>query len=144
MDTILTVLLWGGLFFLMMRFGCGSHMFGHDHGAESKKGASAQGQGGCCGTGGGKRAGSTANTEQLTWEAPEKDVDPVCGKIVSTAEARPSLFDGQVLYFCSRECREAFEAAPEHYAGLGDSHKVRHLDHTQKKGGSHGREHSNY
>ena len=28
MDTLFSVLIWGGLFFLMMRFGCGSHMFG--------------------------------------------------------------------------------------------------------------------
>ena len=144
MDTLLSVLLWGGLFFLMMRFGCGSHMFGHGSGAGSDKDASAQGHGGCCGPGGGKRSGKAADAERLTWVAPEKDTDPVCNKTVSTAEARPSVFDGQVYYFCSRECREAFEAAPEHYVGLGESHNVRRLDHTPAKGGSHGREHSNY
>ncbi len=144
MDTFLSVLLWGGLFFLMMRFGCGSHMFRYRSGAQSDKGAPAEGQSGCFGTGGGKRSGKAADAERLTWVAPEKDTDPVCGKTVSTAEARPSLFDGQVYYFCSRECREAFEAAPEHYVGLGESHNVRHLDHTSAKGGSHVRERSNY
>lgn len=144
MDTILNVLLWGGLFFLMMRFGCGSHMFGQGHGAENKKGALDQGHGGCCGSGNRKRNRATAGAEHLTWEAPEKDVDPVCGKTISTTEARPSLHEGQVYYFCSRECREAFEALPEHYVGLGNSHGVNCLDHTQAKGKIHDRERSNY
>ncbi len=144
MDTILSVLLWGGLIFLMMRFGCGSHMFGHGHGAEDKKGALDQGRGGCCGTGSPKRNRATAGAERLTWEAPEKDVDPVCGKTISTSEARPSLYESQVYYFCSRECREAFEVLPEHYLGLGEAHNVPRLDHPQAKGGSHGREHSNH
>ncbi len=140
MDTLLSVLIWGGLFFLMMRFGCGSHMFARRSGAGSDKGASAEG-GGCCGSGGGKRPEEAADAERLTWVAPEKDTDPVCGKTVSTAEARPSVYDGQVYYFCSRECREAFEVLPEQYVGLGEPHKARQLDHTPAKGESHGREH---
>lgn len=138
MDTILSVLLWGGLLFLMMRFGCGSHLFGHGHGAESKKDASVEGHGGGHGTSGGTRLRATADAERLTWEAPEKDVDPVCGKTVSTDKAKPSVFGGDVYYFCSRECREAFEALPEHYVGLGESHNVPRLEITPAKGGSHG------
>ena len=113
MDTLFSVLIWGGLFFLMMRFGCGSHMFGRGHGAGSDKGASAQGGRGC-GSGGGKRLEKAAEAERLTWVAPEKDTDPVCGKTVYTNAARPSLHDGQVYYFCSRECREAFEVLNAH------------------------------
>jgi len=143
MDTFLSVLIWGGLFFLMMRFGCGSHMFKHGSGAESGKGASAQGQGGCCGSGGGKRPEKAADAERLTWVAPETDTDPVCDKTVATGEARPSLFDGQVYYFCSRDCREAFEAQPEHYVGQTDSENVRSLDHIRAEGESHDSERPN-
>ncbi len=140
MDTFLSVLIWGGLFFLMMRFGCGSHMFGRGHGAEGDKGASAQGRGGCCGPGGGKRLEKAADAEPLTWVAPEKDTDPVCDKTVFTADARPSVFDGQVYYFCSRECREAFEAAPGHYAGQGEPEKISPPDPIRTEGESHDRE----
>ncbi len=140
MDTFLSVLIWGGLFFLMMRFGCGSHMFKRGHGAENKEGASAQGQGGCCGPGGGKRPEKAVDAEPLTWVAPEKDTDPVCNKTISTAAARPSVFDGQVYYFCSHECREAFEARPGHYVGQEEPNNTRRLDHTPAEGGSHDRE----
>ena len=29
MSTLVYFLIWGGLFFLMMRFGCGAHIMGH-------------------------------------------------------------------------------------------------------------------
>jgi YHS domain-containing protein len=33
--SLLSILLWGGFFFLMMRFGCGAHMMGgHGHGGD--------------------------------------------------------------------------------------------------------------
>lgn len=109
METVLSILFWGGLMFLMMRFGCGKHMFGHGRKQEHKQGRQ-ENPDQCCGTASGAGSG-------LRWEAPESDVDPVCGKTVSTAEARPSLYEGQVYYFCSRECRETFEARPENYVG---------------------------
>jgi hypothetical protein len=31
MGSILYFLLWAGLFFVMMRFGCGAHVMGHGH-----------------------------------------------------------------------------------------------------------------
>jgi len=144
MDTFISILLWGGLFFLMMRFGCGSHMFGH--GSKHKKESSAAshgghgggGHGGCCGSGGGKRSEKAADAEPLVWVAPEKDTDPVCGEIVSPAEAKSSVHDGQVYYFCSTECREDFEILPEQYVGQEDPQEVRRLDHSPDQGGSHG------
>ena len=43
METLLTLLVFGGLVFVMMRFGCGSHAGKHaGHGASAHKG-------GCCG-----------------------------------------------------------------------------------------------
>lgn len=36
--------------------------------------------------------------------------------IVDTAKAPRSIFQGESYYFCSENCREAFEANPAHYA----------------------------
>ncbi len=55
------------------------------------------------------------NQAQPIWVAPKTDIDPVCGKTVNTANAKPSVYAGMVYYFCSRDCRERFEAAPESY-----------------------------
>ncbi len=53
----------------------------------------------------------------LRWVAPATDTDPVCGITVNTDRAKPTVYDGYVYYLCSRECREAFEAAPHLYVG---------------------------
>ncbi len=129
MDTLLQFLLIGGVFFFMMRFGCGSHGRGskHGHGSKHDHNAKAAGGGGCCGGGGKKHAAkskpqhaATAEQELLAPEQPpsgppEKDTDPVCGMEISTETAKPSFHNGLVYYFCSRECRETFEASPLKY-----------------------------
>ncbi len=49
-----------------------------------------------------------ANTEQ----------DPVCGMDVdSTTAVDQSDFNGQTYYFCSSECKVAFDKEPERYIG---------------------------
>lgn len=48
-----------------------------------------------------------------------KEIDPVCRELVSVDRARPSVHEGRVYYFCSRECREIFEAAPPLYIDAG-------------------------
>lgn len=103
LDALVYFLVWGALIFLMMRFGCGAHVMGHQSNTEGRR--------------------SSGN---LRWQAPETDTDPVCGKTVHTDQAKPSIHDGMVYYFCSRECRERFEAAPELYLGQSaqDSEKV--------------------
>lgn len=122
MDGLLQLLLIGGLFFLIMRFGCGSHARGHGskHGKEAKAGG--HGGGGCCGGGGhgGKakrKKAEAAEQEQQTGAPPEKDTDPVCGMEVQTETAKSSFHDGLVYYFCSQDCRETFEAEPGKYLG---------------------------
>lgn len=40
------------------------------------------------------------------------DTDPVCGRIINIEKAKPSVYRRTAYYFCSRECRESFEAAP--------------------------------
>ena len=44
-----------------------------------------------------------------------KPVDPVCHKAVSPERAKPSVCQDVIYYFCSRECREIFEADPDSY-----------------------------
>ncbi len=94
---ILYYLLLAGMFFLMMRFGCGAHIMGHSH----SHGAKSSDQ---------RPAGSN-----LRWIAPDQAVDPVCGMTVQTAGAKTAVHDGQVYYFCSPECRQKFETSPNSY-----------------------------
>ncbi len=44
-----------------------------------------------------------------------KKVDVVCDEAVTVDRAKPSVHEGNIYYFCSRECREIFEASPEMY-----------------------------
>ncbi len=110
MSALLWFAFWAALIFLMMRFGCGAHVMGHGQG---KKGAN----------------GDSLGSDEFRWVPPTTDVDPVCGKTVKTGDAKPSVFDGHVYYFCSRDCREIFEAAPHTYVAgerLGGIDKLEH------------------
>ena len=102
MNALFYLLIWAAIIFLMMRFGCGSHVVGHGHGKTKHDNRDPDERG---------------DAEGMRWIPPAKDVDPVCGKTVSTDKARPSVYGGSVYYFCSRACRERFEAAPEQYVG---------------------------
>lgn len=98
MEALVFFLIWGVLLYFMMRFGCGAHMLGR-HGRTSK-------------------AGDGKNPNDMSrWVAPKRATDPVCGTSVLTASAKPSVHEGRVYYFCSRDCREIFEAAPRFYLG---------------------------
>lgn len=100
MEALLYFAVWAGLIFLMMRFGCGAHIMGHGKGnrpAQTKP--------------------EEAGDPEVRWVPPKEDIDPVCGKTVVTGKAKSSVDAGKVYYFCSRECREAFEAAPDLYVG---------------------------
>lgn len=83
------LLVWGGLFFVMMRYGCGAHMMGgHGHG--------------------GHRAHEPA--------AGGESKDPVCGMSVEPGGAMAaSVHDGKTYYFCSTSCRDKFELAPANF-----------------------------
>jgi YHS domain-containing protein len=93
LKSIGSLLLWGGLFFVMMRFGCGAHMMG--------------------GHGGHKHGGHSG-------VAPGGDVkDPVCGMTVEPKSAAAAEVHGRnTHYFCSTSCRDKFEQAPDKYAGI--------------------------
>jgi len=64
--------------------------------------------GGCCG-------GGDKNMNKDESRPPEKDIDPVCGKTVMTGQAKTSLHDGLIYFFCSSACRETFEQQPSQY-----------------------------
>ena len=90
--SLVSILAWGALFLLMMRFGCGAHiMAGHGHhgGHGDDKGAGAGG----------------------------RPKDPVCGMGVDPAKAAAaSVHAGRTYYFCSTSCRDKFEKDPQRYA----------------------------
>ena len=109
MEALLYFVFWAGLMFLMMRLGCGKHVMGQGHSHDSA-------------------SNGVEHRADLRWVPPEQDVDPVCSKTVATDQAKPSVFDGCVYYFCSRECREAFEAAPDLYV-RGDGSNAKRLGH---------------
>jgi len=97
LDTLKNVgwlLLWGGLFFVMMRYGCGAHVTG-GHGGHGRHG----------GHGGGETA------------AGGKVRDPVCGMEVDSHTALSFMHRGQHYYFCSTDCRDRFAKAPDQYTG---------------------------
>ncbi len=105
MEALLYFTLWGLFIFLIVRFSHGFQVMGQR-----------QGHG---------LAGSDAEPG-LRWIPPAKDVDPVCKKTISTSAAKPSVFAGHVYYFCCRECREVFEAAPDLYIHDGSQPKLEH------------------
>jgi YHS domain-containing protein len=113
MEALLYFALWAALIFLMMRFGCGAHIMGHGHGQHD---------------GHGKVASN--DREGLHWEPPETDTDPVCGKTVPTQKAKSAVYEGSVYYFCSNECRERFEAAPQDYLGPKANREPKQMEHS--------------
>lgn len=112
MEALVYFGVWAVLIFVMMRFGCGAHVMGHGRRA------------------GHERHGPDSKASELRWVPPENDVDPVCGQSVHTASAKPSVFEGSVYYFCSRECREQFEVAPRLYvSSTGQSPEQQEASH---------------
>ncbi len=96
MTAIIYFLIWAALFFVMMRFGCGAHVMGHGHHH-------------------GHRGADDSHNGEIT--APPWTTDPVCGMNVETAKAKSVVYDRHAYYFCSKECRDKFEANPQTYIG---------------------------
>lgn len=109
MEALLYFVFWGAFIFLMMRFGCGSHVMGHKHGKGNSEPDTASG-----------------SRRDMRWIPPANDMDPVCKKTVATNQAKSSVHAGRVYYFCSRECREVFEAAPALYTADTNHPKLEH------------------
>lgn len=102
MEGLLTLLLFAGLFYFMMRFGCGAHAV-HGHGS-----------GGHSGHGGGGQPGHGESGHQEVAGV----VDPVCGMEVAPGQGYTKTHAGREYRLCSRACLDKFEANPEHYAAV--------------------------
>jgi len=85
MDGLLSFLLFAGLFYFMMRFGCGTHMV-HGHGRHAGHGGGAS-----------------------------KHIDPVCGMEVEVDKGYGKVYEGKLYRFCTRSCLDKFDADPERY-----------------------------
>ena len=91
LKSLLSILLWGGFFFLMMRYGCGAHMM-DGHGKHGSPGESGETKDPVCGMA----------------------VNP-------QGAAAASVHGGNTYYFCSASCRDKFEQDPAKYAGQATS-----------------------
>jgi len=87
MEGLLSLLIFAGLFYFMMRFGCGAHMM-HGH----------------------KGSHNHANNENR-----QKHIDPVCGMEVAVDQGYGKMHQGKLCRFCSRDCMDKFESNPEQY-----------------------------
>lgn len=54
---------------------------------------------------------TTPRQEPTVAAGGELKKDPVCGTYVSTATSVNRTVDGNVLYFCSKECRDRYRVA---------------------------------
>ncbi len=87
MDGLLSLLLFAGFFYLMMRIGCGAHM-AHGHANKNQK----------------DHGGHDV-----------KYVDPVCGMEVDVEQGYGKMHQGQLYRFCHRSCLDKFDSDPEKY-----------------------------
>jgi YHS domain-containing protein len=87
MEGLLSFLVVGGLFFLMMRYGCGAHMAHGGHAGHGSHGMNSE----------------------------AKHTDPVCGMDVDLSRGYGKMHAGRLYRFCSRNCLDKFEVAPEKY-----------------------------
>lgn len=100
MEGLVTFLLFAGLFYFMMRFGCGAHAV-HGHGGG--------GHGGHAGHAGQDNAASHTG---------ESTVDPVCGMEVGRDQGYVVTHASRVYHLCSRACLDKSESNPDKYAAV--------------------------
>ena len=92
MEGLVTLLLFAGLFYFMMRFGCGAHaVHGHGSGGHSGHGSHQEVPGA---------------------------VDPVCGMEAAPGQGYTKTHAGREYRLCSRACLDKFEANPDHFAAV--------------------------
>ncbi len=108
MEALLYFIIWAALILLVMRISCGAHVMGRNRANRGSQ--------------------NEIGNPRSDWVPPNRDTDPVCGKTVATDNAKPSVHAGNVYYFCSRECREMFEAAPKLYLDANPNHQK--LEHS--------------
>jgi YHS domain-containing protein len=95
MEGLIYFLLLGGLFYFMMRFGCGSHMV-HGHGGHDGH-------------------AQHGHNEHSTQPDDAGSHDTVCGMLVPPDREYTKMHSGVRYHFCSRACLGKFEAEPDKY-----------------------------
>ena len=98
MTGILWLLIWGLLFYVMMRWGCGAHMMHGGHTVNSGHGGTEQG-------------GHIGHSSTPT------GADPVCGMEVNAGTGYSRAYADREYRFCSRRCLDEFDADPDRYSG---------------------------
>jgi len=98
MEGLLSLLVFAGVFFLLMRFGCGAHVM-HGYKGSHGNGKSARQQ---------------------------KHVDPVCGMEVAEDQGYGKMHQNVLYRFCSRDCLDKFESHPEQYKSNIQTHEEIH------------------
>ena len=102
MSGLLWLLIWGAFFYVMMRFGCGSHMVHGGHGGHGGHGDRDPESGGGEPHGGHGSAAAGAT-------------DPICGMKVDAGSGYSRMYQGREYRFCSRNCLDQFDREPERY-----------------------------
>jgi len=87
MEGLITFLIFAGLFYFMMRHGCGAHMT-HGHGGNEHS----------------HDDGKVA-----------KYIDPVCSKEVEAEQGYGKMYQGSLYRFCSKDCLDKFDVEPTRY-----------------------------
>jgi YHS domain-containing protein len=101
MEGLFSLLLFAGLLYFMMRFGCGAHAV-HGHG----------GHGGH----GGEHGEGTERQRETHPASTSASIDPVCGMELAPDKGYTKMYEGRQYRLCSRACLDTFEANPQQYA----------------------------
>ncbi|MFQ5432274.1 MAG: YHS domain-containing protein [Nitrospinota bacterium] len=101
MEGLLTFILFGAFFYLMMRFGCGAHMVHGDHG----------------------HANGDKSHDHQHADSVSKNSDPVCGMEVEDYKGYGKMYEGALYRFCSRKCLDKFDADPNSYLKIKEGVK---------------------
>jgi YHS domain-containing protein len=100
MDSLISLLLVVGLFYLMMKYGCGAH---------ARRGGCGHYQ---------HKTGQETITEETT-NVKGITRDPVCGIDIAINRACDSVEYGrETYYFCSKDCLRKFKERPEYFAEI--------------------------
>ncbi len=107
MESLISLLLFVGFLYLMMRYGCGAHVHGEG-----------------CGHSGhhhqkiGEISGENI-TSKNSVEMKTVTRDPVCGMEIEIGRVLRSVQYGpKTYYFCSKDCLRKFRERPEYFAEI--------------------------
>ena len=114
MDGWIWIAVYAGLFFVMMRYGCGAHMMGHNH-SRHENGEDQEGP---------EKRQPRGKQHKTRLTGPTSGgngtfVDPVCGMPVPRDEGYGKMYQSIPYRFCSRECLDKFDEDADRYVHGG-------------------------